>query len=62
MIAGTLHNESSYEILSSRCKKLVAIFTPGLLKNENAMSLLAIAQHMGLKNRKNTLIPVMYKR
>ena len=62
LIAGTLENVASSDIIAKRCRKVVALFTPGLMADANENFLLDMAQFKGIQDKQNVLIPVMFKR
>lgn len=62
LVAGTVEHETSSKIISERCRKVIAVFSPSFLSSERNMFLTGFAQHTGIMDGKNDkIIPIILR-
>jgi len=62
LVAGTIEHETSSKIISERCRKVIAVFSPTFLESERNMFLTGFAQHAGIMDGRNDkIIPIILR-
>ena len=62
LVAGTVEHETSSKIISERCRKVIAVFSPSFLQSERNMFLTGFAQHVGIMDGRNDkIIPIILR-
>ena len=62
LVAGTVEHETSSKIISERCRKVIAVFSPSFLTSERNMFLTGFAQHVGIMDGRNDkIIPIILR-
>lgn len=59
--AGTIEHSASAEIISDRCRKVVAIFSPSFLESNENMFLINFAQSIGIQAGTSKILPIIHK-
>ena len=61
LVAGTIEHSASVEIISRRCERVLALFSPSFMESAENKLYTDLAQYLGIQRQKTVVIPVMLK-